>query len=291
MRARRVGSKRIHNYIKNKPLGFNRNILEVRAPIGSDESKLQVLQNYVNTIPGISLSSISSGNPISDNMILRYDLENEEFYTPYLFIGDDNYLNTLGLTLLSGEPPSAGNSNARLINEAFVRYFDMGDPIGEKIPGTKEDYIAGVVKDFNVASLNLDIPPVIISINTLDNTYHVGTLLAKIDLEQLESILPEFEKYWKAVYPSYPFKYLLMSDEMIRKHKNDLVFSKIIIMSALLSILITCFGLFALSWGTTQERTKEISIRKVNGATSINILQLLLVNYLKIISGFGTRLY
>jgi putative ABC transport system permease protein len=271
------------NYIKNKPLGFNRNILEVRAPVGSDAGKLQVFQNHINTLPGTSLSSICSGNPISDNMILRYDLDEEEFYTPYLFVGDENYLNTLGLTLSTGEIPSTGNSSAKLINEAFVRYFDMANPIGEKIPGTKEDYIAGVVKNFNVASLNQDIPPVIISINKSGDSFHANTLLAKIDLMQLGDILSEFERYWKEVYPSYPFKYLLMRDELIRKHKNDLVFSKIITASALLSILITCFGLFALSWGTTQERSKEIGIRKVNGATSLNILYLLLTNYLKII--------
>jgi putative ABC transport system permease protein len=265
-------------YIKNKPLGFNRNILEVRSPKGADQNKLKVFQDHINTIPGISVSSLCGGNPISDNMILRYDLENEEFYTPYLYIGDENYLETLGLTIISGEIPSKGNSNAKLINEAFVRYFDLDEPIGQKIPGTKEDYVSGIVKDFNIASLKQDIPPAIISINDFANT-----LLAKVDPGQLGAILPEFERHWKEVYPSYPFKYLLMNDELNKKHKEDIVFSKIIIISAILSVLITCFGLFALSWGTTQERSKEIGIRKVIGATSMNILQLLLVNYLKII--------
>jgi putative ABC transport system permease protein len=97
-------------------------------------------------------------------------------------------------------------------------------------------------------------------------------------------ILPEFEKYWKMVYPSYPFKYLLMDDELAKKHENDLVLGKIIITSAIISILITCFGLFALSWGTAQERSREIGIRKVTGANSINILRLLLAGYLKILA-------
>ena len=91
----------------------------------------------------------------------------------------------------------------------------------------------------------------------------------------------KFEKYWKMVYPSYPFKYLLMNDELEKKHKNDLVLGKIIIASAIISILITCFGLFALSWGTAQERSREIGIRKVAGASSINILKLLLKISLK----------
>ena len=266
-------------FIQEKPLGFDRNILEVRAPRGTDKILMGNLQNYVNTIPGIIQSSLGSGNPISDNMILRYDLENDEFYTPYLFIGDENYLETLGIELLSGQIPSAGNTNAKLINEAFVKYFDLEEPVGQGIPGTTEDYISGVVRDFNIASLNHDIPPSIISIN-----HNASTLLAKIDPLQIGRILPEFEKYWETVYPSYPFKYLLMDDELVKKHKNDLILGKIIITSAIISILITCFGLFALSWGTAQERSREIGIRKVNGASSINILKLLFSSYIKILA-------
>jgi len=266
------------NYIKNKPLGFNRNMLEVRAPGGADMNKMHVLKNLMNTIPGISSSTLCSGNPISDNMIARYDLENGEFYTPYIFIGDEDYLNTIGLSLITGEIPSPGNPSGKLINEAFVRYFNMKDPVGEKIPGTKEDFISGIVKDFNIASFQQEIPPTIISIDQISTT-----LIAKVDLSQSGNIIPLVEKYWQEVYPAYPFKYLLMGDELTKKHKDDLVFSKIIISSALLSILLTCFGLFALSWGTMQERSKEIGIRKVVGASSINILQLLITNYLKII--------
>lgn len=265
-------------FIKNKPLGFNRNILEVRAPRGLIGDKILVLQNIVDGIPGISSSSICSGNPISDNMILRYDLENDQYYTPYLYIGDENYLNTLGLTLIAGEQPSQENSNGKLVNEAFIKYFDLKEPLGEKIPGSENDYISGIVKDFNVSSLNQDIPPVIISISE-----DFQTLLTKIDLKQIGSILPEVEKYWASVYPSYPFKYLLMDDELLNKHKDDMVMSRIILASVFISILITCFGLFALSWGTTQERSKEISIRKVVGASSFTILRLLLNQFLKYI--------
>jgi putative ABC transport system permease protein len=267
------------NFIQEKPLGFNRDILEVRAPRGAEMGQMEVLQNYVNAIPGIKQSSLGSGNPISDNMILRYDLENDEFYTPYLFVGDENYLETLGIVLLSGQIPSIGNTNAKLVNEAFIKYFDLKEPIGKGVPGTEEEYISGVVRDFNISSLKQDIPPTIISINS-----HASTLLAKIDPEQVGRILPEFKKYWKMVYPSYPFKYLLMDDELAKKHKNDLVLGKIIITSAIISILITCFGLFALSWGTAQERSREIGIRKVTGANSINILRLLLAGYLKILA-------
>jgi putative ABC transport system permease protein len=266
------------NYIRNKPLGFNRNMLEVRAPLGNDMNNMHVLKNLINTIPGVVSSTLCSGNPISDNMIARYDLENDEFYTPYIYIGDQDYLSTTGLTLTAGQVPSLGNPSGKLVNEAFVRYFDMKDPIGEKIPGTNEDFISGIVKDFNIASLEQEIPPTIISIDQ-----NLTTLISEIDLKQISNIISQVETYWHEVYPSYPFKYLLMGDELIKKHHDDIIFSKIIIASALLSILITCFGLFALSWGTMQERSREIGIRKVVGASSFDILLLLVNNYLGII--------
>lgn len=267
-----------NHFIRNTGLGFNRNIVEVRAPLGSDQSKMEVFRNQVNTIPGIISSSLCSGNPISDNMIARYDLENGEYYTPYIFIGDEYYLETLGLKLLEGKIPSPGNPTGKLINEAFVRHFDFKDPIGEKIPGAGEDYITGVVQDFNIASLNQEIPPVIISV---DNNFH--TLIARIPLDKLGFIIPEFENFWRETYPEYPFKYLLISDELANKHSADLVFGKIISSAAIISILITCFGLFALAWGTAQGRSREIGIRKVNGASSVDILGMLSKLYLKVI--------
>ena len=266
-------------FIGNKPLGFNRHLLEVRAPARTPGNLLQLFQNEVNDLPGVRNSSLCSGNPISDNMILRYDLENDEFYTPYLFIGDEAYLNTLGLELLSGTMPSSKNSKAKLVNEAFVRYFDLKTPLGQVIPGTKDEYIAGVVRDFNIASLKQDIPPTIISIGDFP-----GTLLADIDMEQLGLLLEKFEAAWKQVYPAYPFKYLLMNDELLKKHENDLVFSKIIISAAIISILITSFGLFAISWGTALGRSKEIGIRKVAGASSRNIFGMLLKSYMLIMT-------
>jgi len=266
------------NYVKEKPLGFNKNLFELRLPSNIQVPDPSVIKAKLVGIPGVESVSTCSGNPISDNMIARYDLENGNFYTPYIYFGDDDYLQTMGFKLIRGTFPGIANTHGRLVNEAFLRYFNMEDAINKKIPGTQEDYITGIVKDFNIGSLKNKIPPAIISRSDLSSI-----LIAKINPETITSVLPAIEDYWREIYPDRSFKYIWIDDELFLKHKDDLIFSKIIITSSLISILISCFGLFALSWGTSHERSKEIGIRKVIGATSGQIFFLLSKFYIKYI--------
>ncbi|MFC2126718.1 ABC transporter permease, partial [Bacteroidota bacterium] len=262
-------------FISEKPLGFHRNILEVRSPAGYLSSELTILKQELITVPCIESISVCSGNPISDNMIARYDLEDGSFYTPYIYFGDEDHLKTLGIDLIEGEVPSSTNTDGRLVNQKFVELFDFDDPIGAGIPGEDEAYISGVVQDFICSSLKQVVPPVMISY--ADNGF---CLLAKVDMNKLSSLLPQVEKAWQSRFPDYPFKYLFIDSELDKKHAGDSVISKILIVSTLLSIFITCFGIFALAWGVSQDRSKEIGIRKVIGATSLNILSLLLKDYI-----------
>ncbi len=267
------------NYIKEKPLGFNKNLLELRLPTNDQDPDPTVLKTSVLQLPGIESASICSGNPISDNMIARYDLEDGTYYTPYIYYGDDDYLITLGLELMEGTFPANSESNGKLVNESFLRHFNIDpiqDAIHQKIPGTEADYIAGIVKDFNIGSLKLEIPPAIIS-----RSEQASILMVKIEPEDNARLLLAIESRWKELYPDRTFKYIWVDDEIAAKHQDDLIFSKIILISAIISILISCFGLFALSWGTSLERSKEIGIRKVMGATSLGIFFLLSRFYLK----------
>ena len=263
-------------YIHNKPLGFSRNLLEVRSPLKNDNSGLAKLKNDLVSQPGVESVSVCSGNPVSDNMILWYDLDNNKHYMPYLFIGDEDYLNTLGLHLVQGTFPSPENKNARVVNREFVKYFKMENPVGERIPGEKDQYISGVVDNFNIASLKQEIPPVIIGYSGGSNC-----LLIRYNPARLNAILPALKQRWQKLYGGLPFKYLFISDELDIRHEQDIAFSRIIRNATLVSILITCFGLFALSWGTSQDRSKEIGIRKVVGASSASVLVLLLKTFFK----------
>ncbi|MCH7515400.1 MAG: FtsX-like permease family protein [Bacteroidetes bacterium] len=225
-------------------------------------------------ISGINNVAITNGNPLG-NWKIRYELENDEYYTPNVFSGDEDLINTFGLEVIRGD---YHNRKGEIVNETLVKYFNFIDPLGETLPGTKKLIIA-VVKDFNIGSFKNEIPPVVIS---LDENDPLGkSMILDYPAGKLAGILPEIEKSWRRVYPDYPFEYRIIEDELLKAHKDDLYFLKIIVSFALICILITCFGLFSLAWAITQNRTKEIGIRKVIGATFFDIFQLLTVDFSK----------
>lgn len=262
------------NYIEKAPLGFNRNIIQLNSPDERYSQTLSVLKQKILQLPDVNNVTVSNGNPIFGNMIVRYDLDNERFYTPYLFGGDEDYLKTLDLKLIEGELPSEKN-NGKLVNQTLVRQFNLKKAVGELVPGTK-DIIVGVVKDFTCGSFKQEIPPAIISF------YKDGqSLLIDHGGSNLAKILPQIQTEWRSVFPDYAFTYRVIQEELMKKYKEDTFFYKIIITFSVISMILSCFGLFALSWAVVQSRTKEMGIRKVLGATPLDILNLLTLTFTK----------
>ena len=262
------------NHIENAPLGFNRHIVQLNAPDKSFSHALPVLKQKIVQLPNVNNVTVGNGNPIFGNMIVRYDLDNEEFYTAYLFGGDEDYLKTLDLKLIEGELPSEKN-NGKLVNQTLVREFDLKNPVGEKVPGTT-DVIVGVVEDFTCGSFKEKIPPAIISFHKKGQS-----LLIDYRASSLSKILSQIQTPWNSVFPDHPFAYRVIQEELIKKYKEDTLFYRIIITFSVISIVLSCFGLFALSWAVVQSRTKEMGIRKVLGATPLDILNLLTLTFTK----------
>ena len=268
------------NHIENAPLGFNRNIIQLNSPdqiqLSSSDRKLSkifpVLKQKTSLLPGVNNVTVCSGNPISGNIMARYDLGNEQFYAPYLFEGDDDFLKTLDLKLIEGELPSEKN-NSKLVNQTLVRQFGLKKPIGERVPGT-ESIISGVVEDFTCSSFKQEIPPVIIS-----HKSEGKALLVDYKGNDLSGLFPQIHKEWSNVFPDHFFTYRIIQEDLMKKYKEDTFFYRIIMAFSIISMILSCFGLFALSWAVIQSRTKEMGIRKVLGATAIDILNLLTLTF------------
>ncbi|MBT1705182.1 ABC transporter permease [Chryseosolibacter indicus] len=265
--------KQMH-YIKNASLGFNRQIIQLDAPGEEFTPALSFLKQKIIQLPDVNNVSVCNGNPIFGNMIVRYDLDNEQFYTPYLFGGDEDYLKALDLKLIAGELPSEKN-NGKVVNQKLVKQFDLENPIGDYVPGT-QDKIVGVVEDFTCGSFKQDIPPAIISF------YKDGrSILIDYRGSNLSTILTKLREAWTSVFPDYSFHHRVIQEELMKKYKEETFFYKIIITFSIISMVLSCFGLFALSWAVVQSRTKEMGIRKVLGATPIDILNLLTLTFTK----------
>lgn len=264
-------------YIKNKPLGFNKHLLQLQVTEKDQRPRLHVLKEKLLTYPQVSKVALSSGNPISGNAIVRLELEDKTVFSPFLISGDEDLATTMGLTIIEGESFKSNNKLGKLVNETFIKHFDMDDPIGQDIPGT-EGFIAGVVKDFNSRSLKQEIPPYILSYD--DNC---NFLLIDISTSGLQQVMPLVTKEWKQVFPNESMNYKLIEDELMERHKEDALFFQMIISFTLASLIISCFGLYGIASFTCSRRTKEIGIRKVLGASFANIILLVWKDYLKLI--------
>lgn len=262
-------------YINNKPLGFNRHLLELRLPGDRDPEKMRVLKERLRLDPQLQRVAAASGNPISGNRIVRYELDNGEIFAPYIFSGDSSLLSVLGLEVVDGAPVRFTRQSGVLVNEQLLSRFGWKDAVGKTIPGADPPQrVAGVVRDFNLVSLKEAIPPVIIKYNAA-----APRLLLDYSGLSLASLLPGVENAWREVFPEARFRYLLVEEELRARHEKDVQFFRIVAAFSLAAVLITCFGLFALAWGTTQGRSREIGIRKVLGASPWRIWRLLVMDY------------
>jgi putative ABC transport system permease protein len=262
------------DYLEHEPLGFNRNMLQLQSPDKGSSSQLPVLKQELLRIPAIQHVTVCSGNPVSGNSIVRYDLDNGEFYTPFVFSGDEDLARTLHLTLVAGKFPTE-SVHGNVVNEKLVRQLNIVHPIGATIPGT-DAKIVGVVKDFTCVSFKEEIPPVIISFES-----KAQRLLIDYSEAELSTVIPMVRRAWSEIYPGSPFSYQVIQQDLLKKYKSESFFYRIVVTFSITSMVITCFGLFGLSWAVSQSRVKEIGIRKVLGATMKDILALLSFTFLK----------
>jgi putative ABC transport system permease protein len=262
-------------FLETEPLGFNRNIMQLNVPGKQSQDRLADLKNSVSQITGVEHVAQSAGNPISGNMIVYYELEDKSRFSPYIFSGDEDLVKTLDLTLVDGQL-ELRSAEDHIVNETLVKKFNMRDPVGMIIPGTKSDHVTGVVKDFTCSSFKQEIPPVIISYNEDAKNLLIDYGTANVDL-----LLPKVRSAWNTIFPDDYFDYKIIQDDLMKKYSEETLFYKVVLSASITSMIISCFGLFALSWAVIRSRAKEMGIRKVLGASVANILGLLTISFAK----------
>jgi putative ABC transport system permease protein len=169
-------------------------------------------------------------------------------------------------------------ANSIVINEAMARYLNWNDPIGKQFEvfETRKGKVIGVVKDFNFASLRENVQPLAIILK--DNPLYLSVRLKP---GTISSSLSAIQNEWKQLNSEYPFDYFFMDEQIDRFYKSDNNLMQVLSIFAVLAIIIACMGLFGLSIYAAQQRTKEIGIRKVLGATEATITLLLSKDFLK----------
>ncbi|MEO6219022.1 MAG: ABC transporter permease [Ginsengibacter sp.] len=276
------------SYLNKKDLGFDKEqVMTVTVNTGEDErGKIFAMNNEFRNLPGIK--AVGSGNAYPGSANVGLNLFSVESKNGYVDKGvesyniDENFMASLGMHLVKGRNFSGASDTLHsiLVNEAMVKHFGWNNALGKRIkfPGdTTGNYVevVGVIKDFNQKSLYNPIVPLILFYGPNGNIIQL-----KMNAANIKTSIAKVEATWKKYFPQLPFEYKFLDEDFNSQYAADQKRGKIFAAFSILTIIITCLGLLGLTAFTTQQRQKEISIRRVLGASIVQVVTMITKNYL-----------
>lgn len=280
-------------YVQNETLGLHaEQILTVQVSEVSVRKNVEAIRNELQRRPAISSVTTSWGFPLKDFNRMstpRTDVEDRRFGFMQ-FAVDDQFLSTLGIELLAGQPLEQASTDTStipvLVNEAFVRELDLEEPVGRTVPIMSEDeyQIAGVVEDFHLESARKEIGPLLLQPQSAIPTPLGGPnfVTMRFQPEQTEEVLQAVRETWAKVAPDYPFSHFFLDQAFAQEYRADRQIARLFAVFSAIAVLIACLGILGLAGYMAQRRSKEISIRKVLGATLSSVVSLISWEFLKL---------
>jgi putative ABC transport system permease protein len=269
------------NYITNKPIGLDKEVIEVKIP-GSHAQTASVFKDELLKNASIKAVSRSGSSPVLEHflLLLKYEQNGKEKqYTPAGFSGDENYISTLGIKLIEGKGftgnPSS-DKNKILINQSMLKLFPDMNLMGMGLPGMRDRIVAGVVKDFHYSNLKSFVEPAFIGFDA--NGRHLMVKASENQTEQAHAVIAQT---WAKLIPDYPLNTETIGDRYNWMHRENKNYILVIGACCCISIFLSMIGLFAISYQSSQYRTKEIGIRKVNGAKISEVMTMLNRDFVK----------
>jgi putative ABC transport system permease protein len=280
------------NFMSDKQLGFSTEniiVLEQAQELGQQQ---HAFRNEVLKIEGVESATYAFAMPSEfiGNFIANSEIPNVPQLRNFSVAIDDEYISTLNMEIIAGRGFSSdfNDSLGVIINETAVKLLEYSDPIGRKIinPSPQQNQpreftIVGVVKDYHHLSLHTEIPPMVLF--NLPEQAVVPKLGIKVNTSDIHSVIDKIETTWKDFAVERPISYSFLDDKLQQLYTADLQTGKIFAIFTVVTIIMACVGLFGLAAYVTQQRTKEIGIRKVLGASIPGIILLLSKDFTKLI--------
>ncbi len=281
-------------YLRSKPLGFNEQQV-VSIPVGKELSGAKALElmrdklarqprvlnvtgTYRNFGLGLDHSQVTS--------VIGFDYKDRSVSSYWIRV-DYDFLATMDIPLLAGRDfsPAFPSDSAQsvIINEAMARQLGEKEPIGTLLPvddGKPPLQVIGVMKDFHFQSLHSSINSLTL---VLDPDWPVHYILVKVSPDNLPATMDMLRQAWKEVAPKTEFRGSFLDENTNRQYEDEERLSRIFITAAGLAILISCMGLFAMAVLVMAQRTREIGIRKVLGASVGSLISLLSGSFLRLV--------
>ncbi|GAB3774175.1 ABC transporter permease [Spirosoma horti] len=278
------------NFMRNKDRGFSTNAIVSIRP-GRNE-KGPVLAQKLKQLAGVERVTMEWFPPMGSSYMvtkLKYQGKKEVEMDVSAKIGDENFIPLYQLRLVAGRNYAKSDSLRELvINETYAKALGFkkpADALNQLLSFQDKKYpIVGVVADFHEQSFHEKIGPVFIGYMP-QRSGNIGVKLATKgrQISDMKATLASLEQQWKTVYPDNKFDYTFLDDSIARLYEKEQKTGQLVNTATAIAILISCMGLFGLATFTAQQRTKEIGVRKVLGASVGSIVTLLSKDFLKLV--------
>lgn len=281
-------------YIRNREIGFDREQVLVVHNGYSLGDGIKAFQKDLAQLPdvkGITVTGFlpTGGYRNDDVFFLRPDLDTKKAISMQRWSVDENYVPVMGMKMTMGRNFSRDfqtDSSAVMINESAARMMSVANPIGQylyeiddiKTKKIKTYHIVGVIKDFNFNSMREVVTPMVL---LLENEH--GSIAFRIHTANIPRLVSQVENEWKKLAPAKPFSYSFMDEDFNAIYKTEQRMGGISLSFSLLAIFIACLGLFGLAAYAAEQRTREIGIRKVLGASVSGLISLLSKDFLMLV--------
>ncbi|HVY76023.1 MAG TPA: ABC transporter permease [Puia sp.] len=282
-----IVSRQIH-FIQNKNLGYDKEQLFYVPLEGRLIDQYQLFKSETLQLPGIEKVSFLSDNPVLlDQWTNGVEWEGQDPKTLISFehpAVNYDFVKTMGLHLVAGRDFSKDyptDKEGFLLNETAVKDIGYSNPVGRSITvNGKKGQIIGVIKDFNFRSLHEQVKPMVIDFS---NREVYGSILLRTKAGKTKEAIAGVERLCRQLNPEFPFTYLFADEQYQQLYNSEQVIGKLSNVFAFLAIFISCLGMLGLVIFTTEQRTKEIGIRKVLGASVSSIVQLISTDFFRLV--------
>jgi len=284
-------SKQIH-YMLHADMGFQKNaIFTFSLPRDTTNTFRVQLQQRLQSIPGIKMVSNGFFAPAMESTavtMLRYSAGREEHkINAHIRFGDANFLNLYQIKLLAGRHVLPKDSITELIaNESFARAIGFETPeklLGNTVVyGDREVPIVGIMQDFHTQNFRATISPMVFG-SGLDNTFHIQLQAHDPGGKVWQKAISQAASIYKENYPEEDFHYQFIDESITQFYQKEQVTAMLLRWATALAILISCLGLLGLAIHSSHMRIKEIGIRKVLGASIMQIVALLSSDFVRLI--------
>jgi putative ABC transport system permease protein len=274
-------------FIQNKNLGFSKDQLMI-IPLDDNNVRTKVLsfKQELSRNPNIISASVTSDLPGEMKWVssIEYDGSDKQMSETMAYLEiDKDFVSTYGIQVkdgyLPGDTACPYSGTQYLLSEAAIKKFGWKDPIGRKFScyNGKEGFVTGIFGDFNFKSLREEVEPLFLFMRENDSRY----MAVKLSSTSISGSVDYIRNIWNKMTPDSPFDYFFYDNYYDQLYRKERQFGKVIFIFSAIAILIACMGLFGLAAFFSELRTKEIGIRKVNGATIAEVMIMLNTKFIK----------